>query len=91
MSKYKYSESEQETLKVLKMQEDQLNRLEVDIHEDIVNSQKDADDLADLRRRTETLLRKRGITPLPKQLKLNNTSIKVNKEEIPTWENLAKR
>ena len=91
MSKYKYSESEQETLKVLKMQEDQLNRLEVDIHEDIVNSQKDADDLADLRRRTETLLRKRGITPLPKQLKLNNTSIKVNKEEIPTWENLAKK
>lgn len=92
MGKYKYSESEQETLKVLKMQEEQLKHLEVGVHEDAANGQKDADDLADLRRRAEALLIKRGITPpSPKPLKPQNTLIKVSKEEIPTWEDLAKK
>lgn len=91
MSKYKYSESEQEILNVLKMQEEQFKHLEADIHEDVANGQKDADDLADLRRRAETLLRKRGITPPSKQFKPKNTSIKISKEEISTWEDLAKK
>lgn len=51
MGKYKYTESEQETLKVLKMQEKQLERLESDINEDKANGKKDAEDLKDLRRR----------------------------------------
>ena len=55
MGKYKYSTSEQETLKVLKMQEEQLKHLEKDIHEDFVNGNKDAGELADIRRRTEAL------------------------------------
>lgn len=58
MGKYKYSTSEQETLKVLKMQEEQLKHLEKGIHEDFVNGDKDAGELADIRRRAEALLKK---------------------------------
>lgn len=91
MSKYKYSESEQETLKVLKMQDEQLAHLDADIHEDEANGQKDADDLADIRRRTEALMRERGITPQSKQFKPIDTSIKVSKEETPSWDELANK
>ena len=89
MSKYKYTESEQETLKVLKMQEKQLERLESGITEDMVNGQKDAEDLKDLRRRAEALLKKRGIVPPPKSTKPIDTSIRVSKDDIPSWESLS--
>lgn len=61
MGKYKYSTSEQETLKVLKMQEEQLKHLEKGIHEDFVNGDKDAGELADIRRRAEALLKSVGL------------------------------
>ena len=67
MGKYKYSDSEKETLKVLKMQEQQLTRLESGIAEDVLDGKKDAEDLADIRKRAEALLKKRGITPPPKK------------------------
>lgn len=90
MGKYKYSESEQETLKVLKMQEQQLKKLESGISEDVLNGEKDAEDLADLRKRAEALLKKRGITPpKKKETKPIDTTIKVGKDEIPSWESLA--
>lgn len=90
MGKYKYSISEQETLKALKMQESQLKNLENGIQQDLANGQQDADDLADLRTRAEALLRKRGITPpIPKKAEPIDTSIKIDKAEIPTWEELA--
>ena len=89
MSKYKYTESEQETLKVLKMQEKQLERLESGINEDKVNGQTDAEDLKDIRRRLEALLKKRGIVPPPKSTKPIDTSIRVSKDDIPSWESLS--
>ena len=90
MGKYKYTESEQETLKVLKMQEKQLGRLESDINEDKANGKKDAEDLKDLRRRAEALLKKRGIIPSQKSTKPIDTSIRVSKDDIPSWESLSK-
>lgn len=90
MVKYKYTESEQETLKVLKMQEKQLERLESDINEDKANGKKDAEDLKDLRRRAEALLKKRGIIPSQKSTKPIDTSIRVSKDDIPSWESLSK-
>lgn len=90
MGKYKYTESEQETLKVLKMQEKQLERLESDINEDKANGKKDAEDLKDLRRRAEALLKKRGIIPSHKSTKPIDTSIRVSKDDIPSWESLSK-
>lgn len=90
MGKYKYTESEQETLKVLKMQEKQLGRLESDINEDKANGKKDAEDLKDLRRRAEGLLKKRGIIPSQKSTKPIDTSIRVSKDDIPSWESLSK-
>lgn len=90
MGKYKYTESEQKTLKVLKMQEKQLERLESDINEDKANGKKDAEDLKDLRRRAEALLKKRGIIPSQKSTKPIDTSIRVSKDDIPSWESLSK-
>ena len=90
MGKYKYTESEQETLKVLKMQEKQLELLESDINEDKANGKKDAEDLKDLRRRAEALLKKRGIIPSQKSTKPIDTSIRVSKDDIPSWESLSK-
>lgn len=89
MGKYKYTESEQETLKVLKMQEKQLERLESGINEDKVNGHTDAEDLKDIRRRLEVLLKKRGIVPSPKSTKPIDTSIRVSKDDIPSWESLS--
>lgn len=90
MGKYKYSKSEQETLKVLKMQADQLDDLEDNIQEDAINTEKDSSDLADLRKRAEYLFKQRGITP-PSMNTINSrdTSIKVDSEDIPSWEELS--
>lgn len=90
MGKYSYSDSEQETLKVLKMQEMQLKNLEDGIAADVNNGQKDANDLADIRKRAEALLRKRGIIPPPKKkAKPIDTTIKINRNEIPSWDNIS--
>ena len=72
------------------MQEAQLKNLENGIQKDLANGQQDADDLADLRRKAEVLLRKRGITPpIPKKAEPIDTSINIDKIEIPTWGELA--
>ena len=72
------------------MQEAQLKNLENGIQKDLANGQQDADDLADLRRKAEVLLRKRGITPpIPKKAEPIDTSINIDKTEIPTWGELA--
>ena len=92
MGKYKYSDSEKETLKVLKMQEQQLTRLDSGIAEDAQNGQKDAEDLADLRKRMEALLKKRGITPPPKKTaKPIDTTIRISQDEIPSWDSIAEQ
>ena len=72
------------------MQEAQLKNLENGMQKDLANGQQDADDLADLRRKAEVLLRKRGITPpIPKKAEPIDTSINIDKTEIPTWGELA--
>lgn len=92
MGKYKYSDSEKETLKVLKMQEQQLKHLESGIAEDVQNGKKDAEDLADLRKNAEALLRKRGITPPQKKdVKPIDTKIKISQEKIPSWDSIAEQ
>ena len=72
------------------MQEKQLELLESDINEDKANGKKDAEDLKDLRRRAEALLKKRGIIPSQKSTKPIDTSIRVSKDDIPSWESLSK-
>ena len=93
MGKYKYSNSEKETLKVLKMQEQQLKHLESVIAVDIENGKKDAEDLADLRKRAEVLLKKRGITPPQKKKngKPIDTTIRITQDEIPSWDSIAEQ
>ena len=92
MGKYKYSDSEKETLKVLKMQEQQLKLLESGIAEDVLDGKKDAEDLADIRKRAEALLKKRGITPPPKKTaKPIDTTIRICQDEIPSWESIAEQ
>ena len=92
MGKYKYSDSEKETLKVLKMQEQQLTRLESEIAEDAQDGKKDAEDMADLRKRMEALLKKRGITPPPKKTaKPIDTTIRISQDKIPSWDSIAEQ
>lgn len=92
MGKYKYSDSEKETLKVLKMEEQQLKLLESGIAEDVLDGKKDAEDLADIRKRAEALLKKRGITPPPKKTaKPIDTTIRISQDEIPSWESIAEQ
>lgn len=92
MGKYKYSDSEKETLKVLKMQEQQLTRLEDEIAEDAQDGKKDAKDLADLRKRMEAQLKKRGITPPPKKpAKPIDTTIRISQDKIPSWDSIAEQ
>ena len=92
MSKYKYTEFEQETFKVLKMQKEQLDKLEQDVKEDASNADKDASDLVELRKRAEALLKKKGITPMQsKTISPEIKSEKIGQDEIPSWEELAKK
>lgn len=92
MGRYKYTESEEETLKVLKMQQVELEHLDNGIQEDLSNGQNDANDIDDLRNRAEALLKNRGMNP-PKRKAYSpvDTSIKINKEDIPNWQDLADR
>ena len=92
MGKYKYSASEEETLKVLKMQQDELKELEDGIREEVCNGQKDTKELEDLRKRADALLKKRGVVPPnAKEDSPIDTSIKIEKEDIPEWQILANR
>ena len=92
MGKYKYSDSKKETLKVLKMQEEQLTRLESGIAGDAQDGKKDAEDMADLRKRMEAQLKKRGITPPPKKTaKPIDTTIRISQDKIPSWDSIAEQ
>ncbi len=85
MGKYNYSESEKETLKVQKMQKEQLDSLSKKM-------QDNADELADLRRRAETLLRKKGIDPTTLNgAKETSYSVKLKTEDTPSWSEIAEQ
>ncbi len=86
MGRYKYTDSELETNKVLKMQEEQIKNLES-------STNKDSSDLANLRKIIEEKLRKKGIDPntIPQSDSSTATAhTKISKETIPSWEDLAK-
>lgn len=90
MGRYKYSDNEKETLKVLKMQENQLDDLERGIQDLSSDADKSADDLAELRQRAEALLKNRGLTPPKKaEAPIIDTKIKIREDEIPSWEEIA--
>lgn len=90
MGRYKYSDSEKETLRVLKMQKNQLDELERGIQGLSSNVQKDADDLAELLQRAEALLKKRGLTPPEKEIApAIDTTIKIREDEVPSWDEIA--
>jgi len=81
MGKYTYSDSEQDMLKVLKLQEEDLEELEKE-----TNHQ--SDDLTKLRKQTEALLRKVGINPANIQGQPVE-DIKISQDEIPSWDSLV--
>ena len=85
MGRYKYSKSEQETNKVLKSHEEQLDKLKE-------STSQDSADLVKLRSIIEAKLRAKGIDPnsIP-QDDLSNPALspKIKSEDIPTWEELA--
>lgn len=84
MGKYKYSDSEQKTNKVLKMQEQQLESL-------LKSSEQNSNSLQEIRNILEEKLRKRGIDPssVSKRDTMSESSfIKVDRKDIPDWKDL---
>lgn len=84
MSKYNYSDSERDMLKVLKMQEDDLKDLSSKIDND-------SEDLVQIRKQLEARMLSMGIDP--SSVNIENRPIesdgKLNKEDIPSWESLV--
>ena len=85
-SRYKYSQSEKESLKVQKMQENDLNNLALETYSQ-------TSELAELRKRVAALCEELDITPIEKatEADLSNESLNISRDEIPTWEELVKR
>lgn len=88
MGRFKYSDSEKEMLRVLKMQESQLKDIESETQEVDKSISENEKSLADLRRRAEALLRKRGITPPTTKVSSLNTEEdeKIKLSDVPTWD-----
>lgn len=84
MGRYKYSESEKETNKVLKMQDDQLTSLKE-------KTDADTDDLKQLRTKIEAKLKAKGVNvPISLHAEEDNIGhIKIKKMDIPQWEDLV--
>jgi putative uncharacterized protein (fragment) len=88
MGRFKYTDSEKETLRVLKMQEQQLAKLQENITCD--NAQHDKEELAVLRDQIENMLQKRGVyLSNNKDKSVPEIDIKVKKSDIPTWSECA--
>ena len=85
-SRYKYSQSERESLKVQKMQENDLNNLASETYSQ-------TSELAEIRKRVETLCKELDVTPIEKatEADLSNASLNISRDEIPTWEELVQR
>ena len=90
MGRFKYTDSEKETLRVLKMQEQQLAKLQENITCDNDNAQHDKEELAVLRDQIENMLQKRGVyLSNNKDKSVPKIDIKVKKSDIPTWSECA--
>lgn len=85
-SRYKYSQEEKATLRVLKMQEQDLVSLGN-------NTDSQTEELVDIRKRVERLSAQLGITPIPKAKSddVPNSPLNIPNSEIPSWEELVER
>ena len=85
-SRYKYSQSERESLKVQKMQENDLNNLASETYSQ-------TSELVEIRKRVEALCQELDVTPIEKatETDLSNASLNISRDEIPTWEELVQR
>lgn len=83
---YKYSQSEKEALRVLKMQEQDLESLGND-----TSSQ--TDELGELRKRVEKLSATLGVASKPKaeDAEVPRTTLNIPVSDIPSWESLVER
>lgn len=81
MGRFEYTESEKETLKVLKMQEQQLERLQTSL-----NSQNS--DLEEIHAQAETLLKQHNVsdTHIQTATTTEPSKLQVSKSDIPSWE-----
>lgn len=84
--RFKYSQSEKETLKVMKMQENDLNSLE----EETIFQTKDLDDI---RKRVEALARELNVPIKPKAAieDIDDSPYQIKEDEIPEWDELVAR
>ena len=84
--RYKYSQEEKDALKVLKMQENDLNSLANE-----TSSQ--TNELEEIRKRAEKLAQKLKvqIAPKTKDEDVPNTPLNLKKEDIPSWDSLVDR
>ena len=83
---YKYSQSEKEALRVLKMQEQDLESLGND-----TSSQ--TDELGELRKRVEKLSATLGVASKPKadDAEVPRTTLNIPVSDIPSWESMVER
>lgn len=85
-SRYRYTSSEKETLKVLKMQENDLESLN-----NSTSSQ--TSDLKDIRKRVEALAAKLNVSIKP-EVRVEDVETRpytISRSEIPSWESLVER
>lgn len=95
MGRFKYTKSEREALKVLKMQEQLLQRTQIGIEQIKEESLQTKEDLANLMARAEVLLKSQGVSlPIKKNVPINTPKLKVSVSDIPSWDecvNLANK
>ena len=83
-SRYSYSDSEKETLKVLKMQERELDSL-------AANTSTHTSELEDIRKRAERIAARLNVSIKPKTENVEVKPYQIHQEEIPSWESLVNR
>lgn len=85
-SRYRYTSSEKETLKVLKMQENDLESLKT-------STSSQTSDLKDIRKRVEVLASKLNVSIKP-EVRVEDVETRpytISRSEIPSWESLLER
>lgn len=91
MGRFEYTEPEKETLKVLKMQNQQLEKLTEKLNTQKQN-QIGQDDLRELKERAEALLKDLDISYSQEQIDTPTPSkIQINNSDIPTWDDCVQQ
>lgn len=84
--RYKYTQSEKETLRVMKMQENDLNSL-------VDETSAQTRDLEDIRKRVEALAKELNVPVVPKATAedVEDIPYQITSDEIPEWDELVAR